>query len=198
MWADLKLKTSLASPRPFLWNYAAHVTHSPVNTYQEESTPRAAPHEDNPRAPEKSLEDPRITRKGDPNPKISLPPLKKYLQATKIFQGQPLHPPSHALQIFTDASREGWCAHIGDLMAKGTWSLPESKLHINYLELKVVFLTLKEFQDICSKKIVLIATDNTIVVAYINKEGGIKSAPLCVFLWRILTWCTRKQGTLKA
>ena len=31
------------------------------------------------------------------------------------------------------------------------------------------------------------ATDNTTVVAYIKKEGGMKSGPLCVLLWRILT-----------
>ena len=71
---------------------------------------------------------------------------------------------------FTDPSREGWGTHLGDLMARGTWSLPESKLHINYLELKVVCLALKEFQDLCSKKIVLIATDNTTVVAYITRK----------------------------
>ena len=49
----------------------------------------------------------------------------------------------------------------------GTWSLLESKLHINYLELNAVLLALKEFQDLCQNNIVLIATDNTTVVAYI-------------------------------
>ena len=74
----------------------------------------------------------------------------------------------------------------------------KAKLHINYLELKAVFLALKEFQDLCSDKIVLVATDNTTVVSYINKEGGMRSGPLCALLWRILTWCARKQVTLKA
>ena len=41
-------------------------------------------------------------------------------------------------------------------------------------------------------------TDNTTVVAYINKEGGMKSGPLCALLWRILNWCARNQVTLKA
>ena len=71
-------------------------------------------------------------------------------------------------------------------------------LVINYLELKAVFLALKEFQDLCTDKIVLVATDNTTVVSYINKEGGMRSGRLCALLWRILTWCTRKQVTLKA
>ena len=68
----------------------------------------------------------------------------------------------------------------------------------NYLELKAVLLALKEFQAVCTNNILLIATDNTTVIAYINKEGGMKSGPLCALLWRILTWCTRNAVTLKA
>ena len=120
-------------------------------------------------------------------------------QKKTTYSGQPLHPMKHALQMFTDASKEGWGAHLNEHNARGPWSLPESKLQINYLELKAVFLALKEFQDLCSDKIVLVATDNTTVVSYINKEGGMRLGPLCALLWRILTWCTRKQvKTLKA
>ena len=86
-------------------------------------------------------------------------------------------------------------AHLNEHTARGTWSLPESKLHINYLELKAVFLALKEFQDLCSDKV---ATNNTKVVSYINKEGGMRLGALCTLLSRILTWYTRKQVTLKA
>ena len=95
-----------------------------------------------------------------------------------MLPGQPLHPLKHTLQIFKDASKEGW---------GGTWSLPESKLHINCLKVKAVFLVLKEFQDLCQNNIVLTATDNTTVVAYFNKQGGMKSGRLCALLWRILT-----------
>ena len=57
----------------------------------------------------------------------------------------------------------------GLLMASGTWSVPESQLHINFLELKAVMLALKRFQHIVQGKIVIVATDNTTVVA--NKGG---------------------------
>ena len=67
--------------------------------------------------------------------------------------------------------KKGWGSHLIEHTAKETWSLPESQLHINYLELKAVFLALKQFQDLCLNKTVLIATDNTTVVACINKEG---------------------------
>ena len=133
-----------------------------------------------------------------PIPKSLHPHLKWWLEEDNVVTGQPLHPLEHALQIFTDASKEGWGAHLNEHMARGSWSLPESKLHINYLELKAVLLALQEFQALCMNKVVLVATDNTTVVAYINKEGGMKSGPLCALLWRILTWCTRNQVTLKA
>ena len=95
----------------------------------------------------------------------------------------------------TDTSEEGWGTHLIEHTARGTWSLPESKLHINYLELKAVFL---EFQALCSDKIVLVASDNTTVVSYINKEGGMRPGTLYAMLWRILIMCTRKLVTSKA
>ena len=132
------------------------------------------------------------------SPRSLHPHLQWWLQEDNILTGQSLHPIKYALQIFTDASKEGWGTHLNEHTAGGSWSLPESKLHINYLELKAVFLALKEFQDLCTDKLVLVATDNTTVVSYINKEGGMRSGPLCALLWRISTWCTKKQVTLKA
>ena len=42
-----------------------------------------------------------------------------------------------ALQIFTDISKEG------AQTTRVEWSIPESKLHINFLELKAVFMAQK-------------------------------------------------------
>ena len=141
---------------------------------------------------------PESLEKVIPIPRSLHPHLSWWLEESSVLPGQPLHPLKHALQIFTDASKEGWGAHLNERTARGTWSLSESKLHINHLEIKAVFLALKEFQDLCSNNIVLVATNNTTVVAYINKEGGMKSGFLCALLWRILSWCTRKRVTLKA
>ena len=66
-----------------------------------------------------------------------------------MLQGQPLYPLKQALQIFTDASIEGWGTHLNEHTARGVWSIPEGKLHINYLEKKAVIWALKEFQDLC-------------------------------------------------
>ena len=123
---------------------------------------------------------PESLEKVIPVPRSLHPHLRRWLEESNVLPGQPLHPLKHALQIFTDASKEGWAAHLNERTARGTWSLPESKLHINHLELKAVFLALKEFQDLCCNNIVLVATDNTTVVAYINKEGGDEiGLPVC-------------------
>ena len=119
-------------------------------------------------------------------PKSLHPYLKWWLEEENVLQGKPLHPLKHALQIFTDASKEGWGAHLNEHTGRGTWSLPKSNLHISYLKLKAIFLDLKEFRDLCSDKIVLVATENTTVVSYIN-EGGMRSGSLCTLLFRILT-----------
>ena len=141
---------------------------------------------------------PEVLEKVIPLPLSLHPHLDWWLDEGNVLKGQPLHPLSHALQLFTDASNEGWGAHLGDSTARGVWSDVESRLHINFLELKMVFLALKSFEPLCKNQIVLIATDNSTVVAYINKQGGMKSGSLCALLWRLLAWCHPRGIVLKA
>ena len=108
---------------------------------------------------------PESLQKVIPVPRSLHPHLKWWLEKINVLPGQPLHPLKHALHIFTDTSKEGWGTHLNEHTARGTWSLPESKLCINHLELKAVFLALNEFKDLCLNNIVLVATDNTTVVA---------------------------------
>ena len=176
---------------------AIHVPDRFTNSYREASSLRPTSYETHTVASQKQL---ARTRAGKSyfNSQALHPHLRWWLEEANVLTRQPLHPIKCARQIFIDASKEGWGTHLDKHTARGVWSLPEIKLHINYLELKAVFLALKHFQDLCTDKIVLVATDNTTVVSYINKEGGMRSGPLCALLLRILTWCTRNQVTLKA
>ena len=76
---------------------------------------------------------PESLEKVIPIPRSLHPHLQWWLEEKNVLTGQPLHPLKYALQILTDASKEGWGAHLNEHTARGTWSLPESKLHINYL-----------------------------------------------------------------
>ena len=94
---------------------------------------------------------------------------------SNVMKGADLNPKDHSIQLFTDASNEGWGAHLDQNSTKGLWSEREKRLHINVLELKAVSLALRDFKDQCQNQTVLVATDNSTVVAYINKQGGIHS-----------------------
>ena len=91
---------------------------------------------------------------------------------SNVMKDADLHPKDHSIQLFTDASNEGWGAHLDQKSTKGLWSDREKRLHINVLELKAVSLALRDFKDQCQNQTVLVATDNSTVVAYINKQGG--------------------------
>ena len=141
---------------------------------------------------------PEVLKKVIPIPQSFHPHLDWWLDEANVLKGQLLHPLQHAVQLFTDASNEGWGAHLGDSTARGVWSSMESLLQINYLELKAVLLALKAFEHLCRDQIVLVATDNTTVVSYINKQGGMKSGSLCALLWRLLSWCHPRGIVLRA
>ena len=87
---------------------------------------------------------------------------------TNVMIGADLHPKDHSIQLFTDASNEGWGAHLNQSSTKGLWSDGEKRLHINVLELKAVSLALRSFKDQCQNQTVPVAMDNSTVVAYIN------------------------------
>ena len=156
----------------------ANVPNRVTDWHRKTSAPRPVTHETHTVASQKQLEGTRDMKKVIPISKSLHPHLKWWLEEGNVLAGQPLHPLKHALQIFTDTSKEWWGTHLNEHTASGDWSLPESKLHINYLERKAVFLALEEFQDLCTNTVVLIATDNSTVVAYINKKGGMKSGPI--------------------
>ena len=121
-----------------------------------------------------------------------------WLDPQNVLQGEHLRPKEHEKLIFTDASNAGWGAHSGQNSTGGLWSLSEKHLHINLLEMKAVLLALQFFKTDCRNNQVLITSDNTSVVAYINKQCGTKSAELCALMWRILTWCHLNNVTLRA
>ena len=119
---------------------------------------------------------------------------------TNVMRGADLHTKDHSIQLFTDASNEGWAANLNQSSTKGLLSLVrwKKRLHINDLEMKAVSLAVQSFKDQCQNQTVLVAMDNSTVVAHINKQGGTHSAEMCTLLWKIMTWCHRYHITLKA
>ena len=62
-------------------------------------------------------------------------------------------------------------------------------LHISILEIMVIHFALKKVIQCIRQSCVMISTDNTTVVSYINKQGGTHSPDLRVEVGEILHWC---------
>ena len=59
------------------------------------------------------------------------------------------------------------------------WSAAWAKRHINWLEPKVVWLTIEHFLPQLAGVAVNVLSDNSTTVAYINKERDTQSPSLC-------------------
>ncbi len=80
--------------------------------------------------------------------------------------------------LATDASLTGWGAVMSGHPARGLWSGHHLTWHINCLEMLAVFRALKHFLPHLRNHNVLVRTDNTAVVSYINHQGGLRSRRL--------------------
>ncbi len=89
--------------------------------------------------------------------------------------GVPLEQVSRYAVVFTDASATGWGATYNGHAVLGVWTGPQLCWHINCLELLAVRLALSRLRGRLQGKDVLVRTDNTATVAYINRQGGLRS-----------------------
>ena len=102
------------------------------------------------------------------------------------------------MEIETDASLLGWGAYCMGECTGGCWSLEEKKFHINALELLGATFGVKAFCKQKKVESVLLKTDNTTVVAYVNRMGGTKSPLLCQLAKELWQWCLSEGIKLKA
>ena len=104
--------------------------------------------------------------------------------------------PIHTFQ--RDASTQGWGTHMGDSQISGTWTHTDHKLHINCQELKAVVSALQHWAPVLQGHQVMIATDNSTVVSYINKQGGTHSPTLLRLTVELLLWLDSQNIIVRA
>ncbi len=102
--------------------------------------------------------------------------------------GVPLEQVSRHTVVTTDASSMGWGATCNGQAASGLWTGPRLLWHINCLELWAVHLSLRQFRPLLLGKHVLVRTDNTAAVSYINRLGGIRSHRMSQLACHLLLW----------
>ena len=85
-----------------------------------------------------------------------------------------------------------------DSKISGTWTLSDRKLHINSLEFSSVMFALQHWAPLLQGRQVMIATDNSTVVSYINKQGGTRSLTLQRLNVDLLLWLESQNIIVQA
>lgn len=97
--------------------------------------------------------------------------------------------PPPDLMLTTDASLTGWGAHLDNCQASGLWSEEEQLLHINCLELKAILYAVQAFLPKFPGHQVVILSDNTMAVIYVNRQEGMVLRSLCKLAIEIWDLC---------
>ena len=119
------------------------------------------------------------------------PHLVWWTSQANVLRGQLLSSPVPNQTLFTDASNLGWGAYLEGLSVSGVWTPDLLKEHINILEMKAVLLALSHFQSLLQNKSLVLATDNTTVVAYLRNQGGTHCYELYLLAREILLLCNQ-------
>ncbi|KAL0161741.1 hypothetical protein M9458_045466, partial [Cirrhinus mrigala] len=133
----------------------------------------------------------KVTRRG-------LRALDMWRKPWFLNQGLALGAPCRRVTLATDASLTGWGAVMSGRSAQGLWTGHHLSWHINCLEMLAVFRALKYFLPDLRDRHVLVRTDSTAVVYYINHQGGLRSRPLYKLAHQILVWFQDKLLSLRA
>ncbi|KAI2645853.1 Transposon Ty3-G Gag-Pol polyprotein [Labeo rohita] len=124
--------------------------------------------------------------------------LRYWKNRSFLESGTPLGAVSMRKVVTTDVSLSGWGAVCEGRIAKGKWPISLRRAHINYLELLTVFLALKHFVQFLRNHHVLIRSDNTTTVAYVNRQGGTRSPQLHSLAQKLIVWGRKHFHSLRA
>ena len=87
---------------------------------------------------------------------------------------------------------------LHSVLFHGLWDQEEMSLHINVLELRAVRLMLCSLGEAWLGQVIRIESDNTTTVAYINKEGGVRSPALNRKSMLLYEWVIPRNIQLQA
>ena len=118
--------------------------------------------------------------------------------AHNVLRGAPVTPTESDTQLFTAASNIGWGALWNALTVSGVWTTTEKTLHINVLELEATHRAMLHWLRKLRGLTVLVVSDNSTVVSFINKQGRTRSIQLCRRTKKPLLMCQAHLIVLRA
>jgi hypothetical protein len=120
---------------------------------------------------------------------VLLPHLDWWTRRENVLTGVALLHSVPSLTLYTDSSLQGWGAFLEGKSVSGVWSLVQQQEQINLLEMTAVLLALQHFKTILVSKAVVLATDNTTVVAYLQNQEGTRCHALFFLCKEIILLC---------
>ena len=87
----------------------------------------------------------------------------------------PIHRGNPSLEIWTDASLEGWGCFFDSFRIQGRFTVQEQELSINTRELLAIKYGIRSFLDRIAGSFLLVRSDNTTAIANVSHMGCMKS-----------------------
>eukprot|EP01094_Clydonella_sp_ATCC50884_P019872 TRINITY_DN398_c0_g1_i1.p2 TRINITY_DN398_c0_g1~~TRINITY_DN398_c0_g1_i1.p2 ORF type:complete len:633 (-),score=104.69 TRINITY_DN398_c0_g1_i1:559-2457(-) len=112
--------------------------------------------------------------------------LEEWLTIMDEWEGSAVVAPPISTVLTTDASHFGWGAVLGQEAAAGQWE--DKGRHINTLELMAVENALRHFEGQLEGESILLRSDNTVTVSYVNRLTGRipELAEVARRIWRLM------------
>ena len=99
--------------------------------------------------------------------------------------------------VYSDSSNYAWGGHSDGIKSGGYWSSREKEEHINVLELTAAKICLFTFCKDCTNHKIQLFTDNSTVVASINKKTSNKGK-INNITREIWLWCMKTNNIIRA
>ena len=196
--ADFNGQDTVNSVRSGVPGPAVHVPHRTFNSHRKTSPPRSTSHETHTVALKKQLEGTRVTGIGDTRSQVTQPSPKMVAGGKQCSSRSTITPSKTcSANLYRRIKRRVGCslkrAHCkGNLVSSRkqvAHKSPGTKSGLSGLK-RVPRPLFKQHSPGTHRQ-------HNSGCLY-QQRRGMKSGSLCALLWRILSWCTRKQVTLKA
>ena len=118
--------------------------------------------------------------------------------STQCSEGSPSYPDRTRHSVVHGCIEHRLGSTLECIDRAGVWTTTEITLHINVLELEAIHRAMLHWLRKRMGLTVLVASDNSTVVSYINKQGGTWSIQLCRRNKKLLLMCQANQIVLWA
>ncbi|XP_044140287.1 uncharacterized protein LOC122930766 [Bufo gargarizans] len=121
-----------------------------------------------------------------------------WIDNLRAWNGRAIFGLQPELTIESDASLHGWGAHCNGISTGGRWSVDETRLHINALELLAGSFAIRSFTSGMAHACIRLRMDNVSAVRYINRLGGTRSATLARLAKDFWSFCLSREVMVQA